>query len=147
MASNDRFVAVGEEEMERLLSDKDSKNTKRKISSSLKYFRTFLAKNYQNHNFESFTCDVLDDRLKAFYAGSRKTDGTQFKKTALQSIRYGVKKHIVETMDLDISDKTRFPNSNKMYEAVLVDMKKKGLGVVDNKPPIAQDDLKKTVFK
>ena len=50
-------------------------------------------------------------------------------------------------MDLDISDKTRFPNSNKMYEAVLVDMKKKGLGVVDNKPPITQDDLKKTVFK
>jgi hypothetical protein len=39
----------------------------------------------------------LDDRLKGFYAGSRKTDGTQFKKTALQSIRYGVKKHIVET--------------------------------------------------
>ena len=48
-------------------------------------------------------------------------------------------------MDLDISDKTRFTNSNKMYEAVLVDMKKKGL--VDNKPPITQDDLKKTVFK
>jgi len=54
-----------------------------------------------------------------------------------------LKKHIVETMDLDISDKTRFPNSNKMYEAVLVDMKKKGLGVVDHKPPITQDDLKK----
>ena len=49
-------------------------------------------------------------------------------------------------MDLDISDKTIFSNSNKMYEAVLVDMKK-GLGVVDHKPPITQDDLKKTVFK
>ena len=141
------IVAVGEEEMERLLSDKDSKNTKRNISSSIKYFRTFYAKKYQNDNFESFNCDVLDDRLKAFYASSRKTDGTQFKKTALQSIRYGVKKHIVETMDLDISDKTRFPNSNKMYEAVLVDMKKKGLGVVDHKPPITQDDLNKNVFK
>jgi hypothetical protein len=34
MASSDRFVAVGEEEMERLLSDKDSKNTKRKISDA-----------------------------------------------------------------------------------------------------------------
>jgi hypothetical protein len=78
MASSNRFVTVGEEEMERLLSDKDSKNTKRKISSSLKYFRTFLAKNYQNDNFESFTCDVLDDRLKVFYASSRKTDGKQF---------------------------------------------------------------------
>ena len=50
-------------------------------------------------------------------------------------------------MDLDISDKTRFPNSNKMYEAVLVDMKKKGLGVVDNKPPITQDDLKKNCIQ
>jgi hypothetical protein len=51
-----------------------------------------------------------------FYASSRKTDGTQFKKTALQSIHYGVKKHIVETMDLDISDKTRFLNSNRYEE-------------------------------
>ena len=139
MASSDRFVAVGEEEMERLLSDKDSKNTKRKIASSIKYFRTFLAKNYQNDNFESFNCDVLDDRLKAFYASSRKTDGTQFKKTALQSIHYGVKKHIVETMNLDISDKTRFLSSNRYEE--------ERFGVVDHKPPITQDDLKKTVFK
>ena len=60
MAFSDRFVGVGEEELERLLSDKDSENRKRKISSSLKYFRTILAKNYQNGNFESFTCDVLE---------------------------------------------------------------------------------------
>ena len=58
MASSDMFVGVGKEEMERLLSDKDSKDTKRKIPSSLKYFRTFFAKNYQIDNFESFTCDV-----------------------------------------------------------------------------------------
>jgi hypothetical protein len=35
MASSDRFVDVGEEEMERLLLDKDSKNTKRKIFNHL----------------------------------------------------------------------------------------------------------------
>jgi len=58
MASSDRFVAVGEEEMERLLSDKDFKNTKWKISSSLNYFRTFLAKNYQNDNFESYMYSI-----------------------------------------------------------------------------------------
>ena len=91
MASSDRFVAVDEEEMERLLSDKDSKNTKRKISSSLKYFRTFLAKNYQNDNFESFTCDVLDDRLKAFYASWRKTDaGILLLGVWCKNIRYNI---------------------------------------------------------
>jgi hypothetical protein len=63
MASSNRFVAVAEEEMERLLSDKDSKNTKRKISriylyeyiilniiAILRYFPLFLlSENFPSH--------------------------------------------------------------------------------------------------
>ena len=41
MASS-RYVRQTEEEMERLLSEKDSKNTKRTISTSVKCFRYYL---------------------------------------------------------------------------------------------------------
>ena len=52
MASS-RYVRQTEEEMERLLSEKDLKNTKRAISTSVKCFRNYLQANGIDQEFES----------------------------------------------------------------------------------------------
>jgi hypothetical protein len=70
-----RYVRQTEEEMERLLSEKDSKNTKRAISTSVKCFRNYLRANGIDQEFESFETGVLDSRLKEYYASVRKADG------------------------------------------------------------------------
>jgi len=71
--------------MERLLSEKDSKNTKRAISTSVKCFRNYLQANGIDQGFESFETGVLDSRLKEYYASVRKADGEHFKKSALHT--------------------------------------------------------------
>jgi hypothetical protein len=52
--------------MEPLLSEKDSKNTKRAISTSDKCFRNYLQANDIDQKFESFETGVLDSRLMEY---------------------------------------------------------------------------------
>ena len=70
--TSSRYVRQTEEEMERLLSEKDSKNTKRAISTSVKCFRYYLQANGIDQEFESFETGVLNSRLKEYYASVRK---------------------------------------------------------------------------
>ena len=60
-----RYVRQTEEEMERLLSEKDSKNTKRAISTSVKCFRNYLQVNGIDQEFESFNGLML--RCETYY--------------------------------------------------------------------------------
>ena len=142
MASS-RYVRQTEEEMEPLLSEKDSKNTKRAISTSDKCFRNYLQANDIDQKFESFETGVLDSRLKEYYASVRKADGEHLKKTALRTLRYGLNRFLNDSINIDISDSRTFPDSNKMFHAMLVDLKKRGFGKVDHKPPITKEDLTK----
>ena len=71
MASS-KYVRQTEEKMERLLIEKDSKNTKRAISTSVKCFRNYLQANGIDQEFESFETGVLNSRLKEYYASVRK---------------------------------------------------------------------------
>ena len=89
MASS-RYNRQTEEEMERLLSEKDSKNTKRAISTSVKCFRNYLQANGIDQEFESFETGVLDSRLKEYYANVRNVDGEHLNKSALHTLRYGL---------------------------------------------------------
>jgi len=57
------------------------------------------------------------------------------------TLRYGLKRFLNDSINVDISDSRTFPDSNKMFHAVLVDLKKKGFGKVDHKPPITKEDL------
>ena len=130
--------------MERLLSEKDSKkNTKRAISTSVKCFRNYLQANGIDQEFESFEAGVHDGRSKEYYASVRKANGEHLKKSTLHTFRYGFKRFLNDSINVDISDSRTFPDSNKMCHAVLVDLKKKGLGKVDYKPPITKEDLTK----
>ena len=70
-------------------------------------------------------------------------DGEHFIKSALHTLRYGLKRFLSDSINVDISYSKTFPDSNKMFNAVLVDLKKKGFGKVDHKPPITKEDLTK----
>ncbi|KAL5006936.1 hypothetical protein ScPMuIL_015742 [Solemya velum] len=93
MAADERFHLPTEEEINQLLTDKDSMNTKKSTQLSIRCFRSFLQEqNGTDVEFEAYTLDRLNSSLKSFYVGARKTDGTHYKKTALQNIQCDLKK-------------------------------------------------------
>ena len=142
MARPGRFHVADEDEIANLLSNKDSVNTKKSTKLAVKCFRDFLSEISDNIEFETYSSEELNRALKSFYVGARKTDGSQFKKGALQNIRYGLKRYIKEKRKIDILSDTEFIESNEVFKAVSTDLKRKGLGAIDHHPPISENDLK-----
>ena len=81
-----RFLDVpSEQEIDKLLTDKDSINTQKATKLSVKCFRDYLREqDPDNVEFEEFSLEHLNNSLKSFYIGARKTDGNHFKISALQ---------------------------------------------------------------
>jgi hypothetical protein len=136
--------AVGEvqeevdEEIRRLLSNKDANNTK-KI--------TKLA-------FNVFSCVVdvteaekdpvnLDKNLAKFYATAKKEDGQKYKAETLLTFRQGLRMHYQKQMNVDIVNDRQFSYSTKVFKATVADLRRKGLGVVKHHIPITKDDMTK----
>jgi hypothetical protein len=53
----------------------------------------------------------------------------------------GLKRFLNDSINVDISDSRTFTDRNKMVHAVFVDLKKKGFGKVDHKPPITKENF------
>ncbi|PJE77601.1 hypothetical protein CI610_03473 [invertebrate metagenome] len=77
MAAGGRYRLPTEEELAKLLQEKDSKNTKRVINGAVDSFRHFLSATGRPRpkDCENFDVHTLKVRLGEFYAGSRKTMG------------------------------------------------------------------------
>ena len=98
------------------------------------------------------TKEAFDDFLRKFYVEIRKQDGTLYKKKSFQSIRFGIHRFIKSIhADWDIIDGTAFTESNEVFQAQVVQLKKQGFAKVDHRPPIAPGDMEKlyssTVFR
>ena len=135
--------SVGEEDISRLLADKDSKSTSRLVKYSVLLFRNYLTDSGLDPNFESLSNEDLNTQLRTFYASARTKNGKTFKKSTLNTIRFGLAKHMKQEKNIDISEHPEFKSSRDVYMAVLSDMKHKGVGAVAHNPPISQVDLVK----
>ena len=140
-AGNKSFHVPTDEELADLVGQMDSGNTKKSLKFARDKLLGFAA--YSNTNLET-GLDVpsdLDSFLTKFYAGVRKEDGTSYKKRTMQALRYGVQRHYMDESDWDITDKVKFPQSNRMFKAVMVSLKKQGKGFVEHKPVITSTDM------
>ncbi|CAC5400379.1 KCTD1_15 [Mytilus coruscus] len=140
-----RFHVADNDEIEELLLNKDSLNTKTKVQQfQFKFFRQFLEEGgRENTKFEEYELSELDAALRSFYAGARKSDGSLFKKSAIQNVKYGLKRYLNEKRNIDINKDNEFTKSNLIFQAVKVDLKRKGYAKVDHYPGISEEDLQK----
>ena len=134
-----RFATLTKEDLNLLLDDKDAKSTKRATKSALKVFHQYLKEKKAG---EPQTKETLANVLKLFYAEARKTDGTSYSKSTLNSPRFGLNRHFKATRGFDIINDSEFTVANKVFGAKCVDLKRQGLAKVEHKPPICED-LKK----
>ena len=140
----ERFASVSEDELCRVIEEKDSKNTKRATKASVKVFNEYL----QEKNLDEPHHDdkgTLANVLKRFYAEARKkSDGSPYSKSSMTSLRFGLNRHF-KTKGTDIIQDQEFAEANKVFLAKCVDLKQQGLAKVEHKPAILEKQPSKTV--
>ena len=145
--SESRFATLTKEDLDLLLDEKDAKSTKRATKSALKvYFHQYLKEKKAG---EPQTKETLANVLNLFYAEAQKTDGTctSYSKSTLNSLRFGLNWHFKATRGFDIINDSEFTDTNNVFGAKCVDLKRQELAKVEHKPPIGEQDPKKIVRK
>ena len=135
-----RFGSYTEDDIDELVTNRHSKNTKRSTARCVQLFRDYLSEKRESVDFESFDKDKLKKWLTKFYVEVKKKDGTDYRKSSIQNLKNGLKRYLKETCSLDISG-SDFSHANKVFAAKVVDLKRHGKGDVKHKDPIEGEDL------
>ncbi len=124
---NKRFADVSAEEIDDIVDRKDSKSTKKCVTSSATLFNEFLRESGVSCDINQCSEATLDEHLRKFYASVRTKKGDLFKTSTFQYLRYGLSRYIKSKTGIDVCQNECFNSSREVYRAVLVDMKKKRL--------------------
>ncbi len=127
-----------DEEIQRILDERHSKNTTKATKNALKTFSEIVG------DVQSLTSkEMLDKSLAKFFANAKKKDGTRYKANALLSLRQGLRRHYLDTFGFDIVNDESFSYSSKVFKAAVKDLRRQGLGSVKHHIPITRADMTK----
>ena len=139
-----RFATVGQNQYNTILKEMNSPNTHRGTTVAWNQFLCYLKEKSLTVDPQNISKDDLNDILKLFYVEVRKSDGGHYKKTTLNSIRFGLQRKFKEfNSDLDIITDSNFAECNLVFKAQCVQLKKNGLAKVEHKPPLTPEDVRK----
>ena len=142
--TNDRrFATVNQDELRRILTEKDAKNTIRATNGAVKVFRSYLKARNLPEAFEEFDIPQLDDALGKFYVEVRQENSEKYQKSSLYGLRYGINRHLSVRNNFDITKDQAFQVSQKIFSAVTKNLKREGKGAITHYPPIEESDLHK----
>ncbi|XP_033756092.1 uncharacterized protein LOC117338811 [Pecten maximus] len=149
MDQHTRFQNATDVDIESLLTDRDSQNTKRVIQTSVKIMENYIADSHTSTNiadisalYEIPTTD-FNLFLRKFNEDIRKANGEFYAKKSMISVRFGLQRHFVKKRDEDIINDADFKSANDVFKAVLVRISKLGVSESKHKPPITTEDLDK----
>lgn len=146
-SAENRFHLSTEEELENLVRNRDSQNTKSvlKVAERLVNEYTKVDKQFTLEQLCSaeVTVEQLDKYLYRLYANIRKKDGQRYTRKSMLTVRFGLQRLFLKCRDLDIINDDRFRRSKESFKAVLCDLKKGGLGDSKHKAVIIEQDLKR----
>ena len=87
--------------------------------------------------------EELNELLADFYPNARKKTGGHYKKSALSSIPFGQQRHFMLKRQFNIISDPIFKQSNQVFEALVVELKRQGFAKVEHHEPILTEDLAK----
>ena len=79
----ERFAVIDEKQIQNILDDKNSKNTKKATEASFNILCTYLKARKIEFNFTNVNKSELNDVLRKFYVEVRKQDGRYYFKASL----------------------------------------------------------------
>ena len=126
-----------ETDIDALLDNKSSKNTRYNDDYAFRLFNAFLKRS--NLNFEEVVANYsqFDSVLANFFASVRKENGDEFQANSLVCLRHAIKRKL----SIDILKNGAFKKSTEVFDAVLIDLKRKGKAVVKHYDIISSNDL------
>lgn len=80
--------------------------------------------------------------LRKFYDEVRRTDGSLYAKKSMITLRFGLQKHFSKTRE-DFVNNEQYKPANDILKAVLIQLKKEGMGNIEFKDSKTRDDLRK----
>ena len=140
----EKFAVIGEKQIQNILDDKSSKNTKKATEVSFNILCTYLKTRKIDFNFTNINKSELNDVLRKFYVEVRKQDGSYYCKASLVALRFGIKRGIKQLdISINIIEDQEFFAANEVFKAQCVFLEKEGLGKSTHKPPIIEEDMQK----
>ena len=137
-----RFPELTESDLNCLIEQKNSNNTKKAIKVAVSVFRQYLEERKVDEK-ELLTSKVkLAAVLRKFYAEARKKNGELYAKTSLVAIRFGLQRFFC-SLKMDIIKDSAFAEANTVFQAEISELKREGKAQTQHKPPISSDDIKK----
>ena len=130
------------EQIQKLLNEKDKRNTQVATERAIVNFSAFL-KAKSHPDVEDL--DQLDGILLDYYSSIQpqiKDDKTYAIQT-IKCIRAALNRYFRKQKGIDIVKDSEFVRSNEMFKAVCVESKKSGKGCKKSYPPISQIDLER----
>lgn len=91
---------------------------------------------------DTYTIDQLDNVLSNFYTEARGEKGELCEKT-LKNTWYDIQRYLSGRRNIDSMKDKEFIGSNKVFPAMLVQLKREGLCGVEHYPSVEEDNLRK----
>ena len=139
-----QFQLLTDEEIQELVDSTDAKNTKRNIKFARSRLEAFAkCASTSLEDVEKLSDVDLDKFLSRFYGGLRREDGSLYTKKTMTVIKFGITRHFHSVRGQDVSNSNIFPESQKVYKAMMVKLKKEGKGIVTHKTAVTDTDMNK----
>ena len=151
-----RFKTLTDEDKQKILDKRKSQNTNNATRLWINALKDYITeKGYPP--LEDLSIDLLDEAIGNFYVEARKKNfaeidpndpddeerKTNYKNTSLRAARAAFTRYFKESRKINIVSDPAFTKSNGLFLGKTKDNKEKGLGKVDNKPPINDQDMEK----
>ena len=142
--ANDRFASLTTDELQELLENRYSSNTKNVIGAAKRIFpdhcrtKSINSEELIQQSKEEKKCSLIN-----FYAEIRKKGGELYSCSSLISIRFGMQRHFQSLRKFDIIIDVAFKLSNEMFKSVMTLLKRLGKANVQHKDVITEVDMKK----
>ena len=113
-----RFVALTDEEVADLLTEKRRKNTVKSTNVAYKCLQEFIKAMEIPYDENILNKQHLDEILVKFYGGVRTEKGEYYKLNSFRCIKYGLQRYYSELFVWDICNDMEFTNANTSWNNV-----------------------------
>jgi len=144
--SGRRFVKTTEEDRDAILKNVVPGNTVRNTKYAVKLFKSWLADNYHDDDFEQLTDENLNQLLTIFYAEVRSEKGERLSPSTMNTIRCGIIRHLEAPpfkRNISLYNNPLYASSNKMFFSVIKKIKEEGGDMTKHYPSIEDKDLQR----
>lgn len=133
--SASRFVS--HQSLDDFLLEQQNANTRKKTTSDLKLFKTYLDSQNESRHPQFIPPSDLDDYVSGFLLSVRKRDGTEFEPSTLRSFLSSINRHLIASdYKFSITTDAQFRRCRNILAAKQKQLKSLGKG---NKPMAANE--------